>query len=50
MAAYHCYIQVGVIVQGLLQYLALSKHRLVWQRFHVGSWMGVDQLLRRVDE
>jgi hypothetical protein len=50
MAAYHCYIQVGVIVQGLLQYLALSKHRLVWQRFHVGSWMRTMHTLQTPSE
>jgi hypothetical protein len=39
IAAYHRYIQLGVIVQGLLQYLALRKQRLVWRVFHTGCWL-----------
>lgn len=37
MAAYHRYIQVGLIAQGLLQYLATQFPTLVWQNF--GSWL-----------
>lgn len=39
MAAYQRHIQIGVIVQGMLQYLSLRHRRLVWRIFHVGSWM-----------
>jgi hypothetical protein len=39
MRAYHHHIQLGVIVQGLLQYLALTHRRAVWYHFHIGSWL-----------
>lgn len=35
--AYHNYIQIGIIAQGLLQYLSLSFPRSVWNSY--GSWM-----------
>ena len=35
--AYHRHIQLGVIVQGLLQYLAVAYPSKVWQSF--GSWL-----------
>jgi hypothetical protein len=35
--AYHRHVLLGCIAQGLLQYLALYHHTLVWQRF--GSWL-----------
>ena len=35
--AYHRYIQVGLIAQGLLQYLSSSFPKLVWSCF--GSWI-----------
>lgn len=34
---YHKYIQLGIIAQGLLQYLASVKSTSVWKRF--GSWI-----------
>ena len=37
VAAYERYIQIGLIVQGLLQYLALYHHGAVWRFF--GSWL-----------
>lgn len=37
MDAYQRHIQIGVIVQGLLQYLAVAKSRSVWQHFR--GWM-----------
>jgi hypothetical protein len=37
MNAYHRHIQIGLIVQGLLQYLAVTKRKLVWRYF--GSWL-----------
>ena len=37
MRAYHCYVQIGVIAQGMLQYLAMTKEKLVWDYF--GSWI-----------
>ena len=37
VAAYERHIQVGLIVQGLLQYLAVYHHRDVWRFF--GSWL-----------
>lgn len=38
MNAYHRHIQIGIIAQGLLQYLSLKKRRLVWRQFQFGSW------------
>lgn len=35
--AYHCHIQVGIIAQGLLQYLSCRYSQVVWQSF--GSWL-----------
>jgi len=37
LAAYHRYVQLGCIAQGLLQYLALSYGTTVWQLFR--SWL-----------
>lgn len=37
MDAYHRYIQVGCIVQGLQQYLSVAFPTLVWK--HFGSWL-----------
>jgi hypothetical protein len=37
LAAYHRHIQIGLIAQGLLQYLASAFPRLVWSSF--GSWI-----------
>ena len=37
MRAYHLYVQTGVIAQGMLQYLAMTKEKLVWA--HFGSWI-----------
>jgi len=37
LAAYHRFIQVGLIAQGLLQYLSISFPSLVWAKF--GSWI-----------
>ena len=37
VAAYHVFIQAAVIVQGLLQYLAVVAPKLVWSSF--GSWL-----------
>ena len=34
LAAYERHIQVGLIAQGLLQYLAVSFRRLTWFNFH----------------
>jgi len=35
--AYHCHMQLGIIAQGLLQYLSLTCTKAVWQSF--GSWL-----------
>jgi hypothetical protein len=35
--SYHVHLQSGVIAQGLLQYLALAKPELVWEKFN--SWL-----------
>jgi hypothetical protein len=37
MHAYHCHIQLGVIAQGMLQYLSLTCTKIVWGAF--GSWL-----------
>jgi len=35
--AYHRFVQIGIIAQGLLQYLACCHTKLVWKTF--GSWI-----------
>ena len=35
--AYHCYVMLGCIAQGLLQYLALNHRDTVWASFK--SWL-----------
>ncbi len=37
LAAYHCYVQLGCIAQGLLQYLALNFRVQVWNAFR--GWL-----------
>ena len=37
MAAYHRYVQLGCIAQGLLQYLSVTFGKKVWRYF--GSWL-----------
>lgn len=37
MRAYHCFVQTGLIAQGLLQYLSMSCEQAVWSNF--GSWI-----------
>lgn len=37
MAAYHRYVQLGCVAQGLLQYLAVTFGKKVWR--HFGSWL-----------
>lgn len=37
LGAYHRYIQIGLIAQGLLQYLSTTFPALVWKSF--GSWL-----------
>ena len=37
LGAYHRHIQIGLVAQGILQYLAVSCPRLVWVSF--GSWL-----------
>jgi len=37
MQAYHGHMQLGIIAQGLLQYLSLTCTQAVWQSF--GSWL-----------
>jgi hypothetical protein len=37
LAAYHNHIQIGIIAQGLVQYLSLCFPKQVWASF--GSWM-----------
>jgi hypothetical protein len=35
--AYHLFIQLGLIAQGLMQYLSIHCHVIVWKNF--GSWL-----------
>lgn len=35
--AYHCHIQIGLIAQGLLQYLSCMHPEIIWNSF--GSWL-----------
>lgn len=37
MRAYHTFVQCGMIAQGMLQYLAMTRDELVWK--HFGSWI-----------
>ena len=37
IGAYHCHIQLGIIAQGLLQYLSSAFPQTVWSAF--GSWI-----------
>ena len=37
ISAYHRHIQLGLIAQGLLQYLSCTMPETVWKRF--GSWL-----------
>ena len=37
LGAYHRHIRIGLIAQGILQYLAVTYPRLVWASF--GSWL-----------
>lgn len=37
MQAYHCHMQLGIIAQGMLQYLSLTCTKIVWGAF--GSWL-----------
>ncbi len=37
LSAYHRYVQIGCIVQGLLQHLAINFRHRVWR--HFGSWL-----------
>ena len=37
IGAYHCHIQLGIIAQGILQYLSLTFSKQVWSSF--GSWI-----------
>jgi len=37
IAAYHRYIQLGLIAQGLLQYLSCTLSNVIWKKF--GSWI-----------
>jgi hypothetical protein len=35
--AYHLFIQLGLIAQGLMQYLSMTYPKIVWGKF--GSWL-----------
>ena len=37
MRAYRCFVQVGLIAQGMLQYLSMTSTKHVWK--HFGSWI-----------
>jgi hypothetical protein len=37
MRAYHLFMQTGMIAQGVLQYLSMTRDELVWK--HFGSWI-----------
>lgn len=37
MHAYHVFVQTGMIAQGMLQYLAMTREDLVWKYF--GTWI-----------
>ena len=37
MRAYHVFVQTGMIAQGMLQYLSMTRAELVWK--HFGSWI-----------
>jgi hypothetical protein len=35
--AYHLFIQLGFIAHGLMQYLSIHHHQMVWKNF--GTWL-----------
>ena len=37
LKAYHVFVQTGMIAQGMLQYLSMTKGEFVWK--HFGSWI-----------
>ena len=37
MAAYHLFIQLGFIAQGLMQYLSMHNYKDIWSSF--GTWL-----------
>ncbi len=37
MRAYHVFVQTGMIAQGMLQYLSMTRDELVWK--HFGTWI-----------
>ena len=37
MRAYHIFVQTGMIAQGMLQYLSMTRDDLVWK--HFGTWI-----------
>jgi hypothetical protein len=39
MDAYHRYIQLACIAQGILQHLSIKFHKLNWKQFEKTSWM-----------
>jgi hypothetical protein len=39
MGAYHRYIQLACIAQGILQYFATAFHQQIWQQFNRSSWL-----------
>jgi len=48
IAAYECHIQLGLIAQGLLQYLSVCYHSLVWEKY--SSWMRTMKIDRSPSE
>ena len=37
LRAYHVFVQTGMIAQGMLQYLSMTRDDLVWK--HFGTWI-----------
>jgi len=50
MDAYHRFVQLGCIAQGLLQYLSLSFRKQVWKDFARASWMRTMNISRPPSE
>lgn len=39
MHAYHAHIQLGLVAQGMLQYLAINHRQTVWQQYESSGWL-----------
>ena len=50
MGAYHRYLQLACIAQGILQYLSIKFHKQIWRQFEKTSWMRTMKIDRAPSE